>query len=203
MVPIHSQQPWRGYFTRLTYWALFAAIIFTLTTVLFARAAAQNLLNRHSIYSMLATRDLLSGLFTTKKNKKLEAALLASLVSRPTNLSPNAPLQMTMTSTRLSKAQKFYTSKWTRRSAKFITPPRRLVSWQNKLPDHPCNQDNQGFGRRHYKVYPNQASCWLRNLQLCNRKQALAMRSFPAPGLNSRPAAAQYQNRPGEKQIIG
>jgi hypothetical protein len=77
MVSIHSQQPRQGYLTKLTCWALF-----TLTTGIFARATAQKLLNKQSIYSKLATKDFLSGLLTTKTNKKLEAALLASLLGQ-------------------------------------------------------------------------------------------------------------------------
>jgi hypothetical protein len=75
MVPVHSKQPRRGYLAKLTYWALIATIIFT--TNIFARATAHKLLD-----SRLATKNFLSGLFTTKQNKKLEAALLASLLGQ-------------------------------------------------------------------------------------------------------------------------
>jgi hypothetical protein len=51
-------------------------------TVFFARAASQIGNNKLSIYDKLAPKDLLSGLFTSKQNKKLEAALLASLLGQ-------------------------------------------------------------------------------------------------------------------------
>ena len=80
MVPIHSQQLAQRLFTKLAYSALFATLIYA--TVFFTRAAAQISNNKLSIYDKLVPKDFLSGLFTSKRNKKLEAALLASLLGQ-------------------------------------------------------------------------------------------------------------------------
>jgi hypothetical protein len=80
MVLIHSQQPGRQYLTKLTYLALFTAIIFT--TIIFTRATAQTRISRLSINDKLVPKDFLSGLFTTRRDKKLEVSLLASLLGQ-------------------------------------------------------------------------------------------------------------------------
>ena len=134
MAPIHPQQPRQGYLVRLTYLALFTAIIFTFTTVIFAKAAAQKLLNRHSIYDKLATKNFLSGLFTTKRNQKLEAAFLASLLGQTDK--PMAKRSTTDDNDTSQEAWKFSTNKWIRHSPRYIKPPRKLANWKNKLPDH-------------------------------------------------------------------
>jgi hypothetical protein len=78
MVLIHIQQPGQQYLTKLTYLAFFMAIIFA--TIIFTRSSAQTHISRLSIYDKLAPKNVLSGLFTTRRNKKLEAALLTSLL---------------------------------------------------------------------------------------------------------------------------
>jgi hypothetical protein len=77
MVPIYPQQIQRGYLARLAAYASVVAVIFTFTTVLFAKAAAHKLLNNR-----LATQNFLIRLFTTQPSKKLEAALLANLLGQ-------------------------------------------------------------------------------------------------------------------------
>jgi len=80
MVLIHSQQTGCQYLTKLTNLAFFTAIIFA--TIIFTRISAQTRISRLSIYDKLAPKNFLSGLFTTRQNKKLEAALLASLLGQ-------------------------------------------------------------------------------------------------------------------------
>jgi hypothetical protein len=75
MVPIHPQQIRRGYLARLGAYVSVIAVIFTFTTVLFAKAAAHKLLDNR-----FTTQKFLSSLFTTQLSKKLETALLASLL---------------------------------------------------------------------------------------------------------------------------
>jgi hypothetical protein len=80
MVHIYSQQLAQRLLTKLAYSALLAALL--CATVFFARAASQINNDELSIYDKRAPKDFLTGLFTTKQNKKLEAALLASLLSQ-------------------------------------------------------------------------------------------------------------------------
>jgi hypothetical protein len=80
MVPIYSQQLRQQLFKKLAYSALLATLI--CATVFFDRAASQIHHNRIFIYDKLVPKDFLSDFFTTKRNKKLEAAVLASLLSQ-------------------------------------------------------------------------------------------------------------------------
>jgi hypothetical protein len=80
MVPIYSQQLREQLFTKLAYSALLATLI--CATVFFAKAVLHLPLHRFSIYDKLVPKDFFRGLFTTNRNKKLEAAVLASLLSQ-------------------------------------------------------------------------------------------------------------------------
>jgi hypothetical protein len=67
-------------FTRLAYSALLATLL--CATVFLSRAVSQSRSTKLPLYDKLVSTDFLSGLFTTKRNKKVEAAILASLLGQ-------------------------------------------------------------------------------------------------------------------------
>jgi hypothetical protein len=77
MAPIHSQQLARQLFTRLACSALLATLL--CATVFLSRAVYQNWT---TVYDKLLPTDFLSRLFTTGRNKKVEAAVLASILGQ-------------------------------------------------------------------------------------------------------------------------
>jgi hypothetical protein len=70
MASVHSQQLAKQLFTRLTYSALLATLLFK----------SRN--TKTTLYDKLVPTDFLIGLFTTRRNKKVEAAVLASLLGQ-------------------------------------------------------------------------------------------------------------------------
>jgi hypothetical protein len=77
MAPVHSQQLARQLFTRLACSALLATLL--CATVFLSRAVYQIWT---TVYDKLIPTDFLSRLFTTGRNKKVEAAVLASILGQ-------------------------------------------------------------------------------------------------------------------------
>jgi hypothetical protein len=77
MATVHSQQLARQLFPKLACSALLA--IFLCATVLLSEAVHQNWT---TLYNKLVHPDFLSRLFTTRRSKRVEAAVLASLLGQ-------------------------------------------------------------------------------------------------------------------------
>jgi hypothetical protein len=80
MVSIHSQQLAQQLFTKLSYSALLVTLI--CTTVFLTRAVSQSWSSKISLYEKLVPENFFYHLFTTERNKKVEAAILASLLGQ-------------------------------------------------------------------------------------------------------------------------
>jgi hypothetical protein len=81
MVSIHSQQLAKQLFTRLAYSALLVTLICS-TVIIVSRAVSRSRNTKLPVYDKLVSGDFISGLFATRRNKKVEAAILASLLGQ-------------------------------------------------------------------------------------------------------------------------